>query len=226
MSAVRRCPFCDRLQLVRHDVDLAGREHELVDACLACPDGRRVAGVCRDCPRPVSGRLGIAVRCDRCRKREARAASRRWRERYPDRDRARQEASNRKRREDPLERHRRRERERAHRRRAEVRKRILEQRRRRHLADPEKEWACRRRYKERHPEKVREQQRAANEKRAAAKREHMHRYATKYVGPGKLPLCACGARVPFDGRGRPHKRCPACDPKAWQRDQTRTAAAA
>ena len=221
-----RCCFCSRRLDVRHDVDLAGRVHELVPPCLSCPDGRRVAGICRDCPRPVAGKPRVALRCDRCRKLEAQRASRRWRDRHPDRDRKRQEESNRKRREDPLERHRRRLWEQQDRSRPEIRERIKQQRRRRHLANPEKEWAHRRRYKERHPDRVREQQNRANRKRRQALLEYMHRYATKYVGPGKSPACTdCGAPIPFAGLGRPHKRCPACDPKAWARDQFRKVAA-
>lgn len=46
---------------LRDLVDGLGR---VVRSCERC--ARRKAGLCRDCPRPVEGRIGDALRCTRC----------------------------------------------------------------------------------------------------------------------------------------------------------------
>lgn len=48
---------------LRDVTDALGRVRWVCDACE-----RRKAGICRDCPRPVSGTVGKSHRCDRCRR--------------------------------------------------------------------------------------------------------------------------------------------------------------
>lgn len=54
--------------------------------CPAC--ARRVRGLCRDCPRPVAGVIGRAVRCADCKAAKIREDKRRWRTRDPAKARA------------------------------------------------------------------------------------------------------------------------------------------
>lgn len=61
----------------------------------------------------------------------------------------------------------------------------------------------------------------ARPERIRARREWAHRNQTRYVGPGIAPACACGASIPWDGRGRPMKACEACDPKRWAQARRR-----
>lgn len=201
-GVVKECRWCRRRQVVRISTDGRGR---LIDEPLPCGCAeKRSAGVCIDCSAaPVAGRIGVALRCLRCKAAANGAARRRWAERHPERHAAAQRRELRKRR-TKAGRARRREYDRARRANPEVRARKNEQRRR---------------YKERHPERVREQQQRANEKRAAAKRLHMHQYATVYVGEGKKPKCACGAEIPWGGRGRPRIKCQACGPARWRRSK-------
>ena len=58
---------------VREVVDRLGRVEPVCDRCE-----RRMAGVCRDCPRKVSGRVGHAVYCTPCRTRVGLAHNRKW----------------------------------------------------------------------------------------------------------------------------------------------------
>lgn len=59
--------------VLRDVIDRLGRHHVVCDACT-----RREAGICRDCPRPVSGAVGRALRCAACRVRQTEAARQRW----------------------------------------------------------------------------------------------------------------------------------------------------
>lgn len=213
------CGHCRRRYRVRVLTD--GRGGTFEEPC-PCTD-RRLAGVCQDCPSPVEGTIGRALRCACCKERRAREASARWRRRNPDSYRRTLSQQNRKRR-SKTARARRREYERAHRSRPDIRARRLERRRQRGVEAPELKREQHRRYRERHPDRVAEQMRRANERRAAAKREYMHRYATVYVGEGKLPTCrTCSAEVPFNGRGRPKLECRSCDPRRWAQAEARRA---
>ena len=54
---------------------LVAVQDSLGRVALACPRcGRRARGVCRDCPRPVAGTVGKAVRCAACAQRALREA--------------------------------------------------------------------------------------------------------------------------------------------------------
>jgi hypothetical protein len=59
--------------------------------CLQCE--RRKAGICRDCPAPVSGTVGRALRCEPCKVRAMELQDRRhalrYREEYNERNRIR-----------------------------------------------------------------------------------------------------------------------------------------
>lgn len=79
----------------------------------------------------------------------------------------------------------------------------------------------------RNPRAVIEETRRTNARpeRKRARREWAHRNQTKYVGKGIAPACACGAAIPWDGRGRPMQACEACDPKRWEQARQRGRAA-
>lgn len=204
----RACRWCRARYAVRHQTDGAGR---VVEEGAPCPcEGRRARSLCIDCGDSAGGR---SWRCEPCKVTASHASSKRWRDNNPDTYRRIQNRENAKRRR-PEERARIRERERARRSTPEARRRRAEQRRRRLLADGGRKRAeQRRRYKARNPEKVRESQRRANRKRAAAKREYMHRWATKYVGEGRKPKCRrCGEEVEWNGLGRPRLDCFSCRP--------------
>lgn len=209
------CGHCRRRLRVQFDTDvITGKLLEVVEQCT-CPESRRLAGICRDCPRPVEGAVGRALRCAACKRAAALEASRRWRERNPDQVEAANKAHNAKRRA-AEGRAQRREWEREYRNRPEVKERRRKQRRRIALKHPERKAEQHRRYKERYPERVREQQQRANERRAEAKREYSRLAYTKYASGREVPRCEdCARRIPWSGRGRPHKRCEECDPGAW-----------
>lgn len=209
-SAIRVCRWCKERQAVEVATDGAG---QLVEGALPCGCAeKRAAGLCIDCSAPVQGK---SLRCEPCKVERLQEYSRRWRENHPERARAVQRRQNRKRRKarrtkkrgDAI-----RERDREYRR--KNRDRINANRRRRHLKDAgAKKAEHARRYKERHPDRVKAQQDAANARRAAEKREYMHRFCTKYLGEGRAPECRkCGGEVPWDGLGRPRLDCFECRP--------------
>lgn len=205
----RTCGHCRQTYTVRMLTDGAG--HLLEDPC-PCTE-RRLRGLCQDCPLPVEGTVGRALRCAGCKAKAARRASAKYRRRNPEKvakSRRRYEKANREER---------REWERNHRARPEVRARRNQQRRRRAVQDPSRRAEYARRYKERHPERVREQQERANAKRAAEKREYMRLYATKYTGLDcDPPTCrTCGDEVEYSGVGRPRLDCFDCRPAGQAR---------
>ena len=51
----------------------------VVEHCPRC--ARRTAGICADCPRPVAGARGKALRCASCKKRALARNTKRWKER-------------------------------------------------------------------------------------------------------------------------------------------------
>lgn len=209
MSApVRECRWCRKRQVVELVTDGRGRVLERPLRC-GCEE-RRSKELCIGCSTPVPGK---AWRCEACQLEASREYSRRYRENNPEAvKQTRGRTDKRRRTEDG--RARRRAYEREYRSRPEVRARRNEQRRRRNLEDAGFKKAERaRRYRERHPERVKEQQARANARRAAEKREYMHRYGTKYVGEGIAPTCRkCDGEVPWDGKGRPRLDCFLCRP--------------
>lgn len=219
MSAAVRCTHCRRLLRLDFAIGrIDGRVTESAEFC-GCPGSRREARICTYCELPVDGPRSRYCG-DECRGRAAREQQAKFR--ASPKGKKALKKQNRARR-TKLGRAKRRIQEREYRSQPEVRERRKKMRRRAYLSNHERYLEHRRLYRERYPDRVREQQRSSNAKRAAAKREHMHRYCTKYVGPGKSPTCrSCGGVVPFDGVGRPILECRDCDPKRWaQRDRRR-----
>lgn len=211
---VTRCPHCYGRLAVRHQVDLRGQLVEIVEQC-GCPEARRLAGICADCSRTVAGTVGKALRCTRhkadARRRQSRASQARHREERQRRESERWRTD------------------------AAFRTRKRLRKRERYATDPgarERKRKQHIRYVLRHPDKVAaayaRHSNANRPDRAEMKRRWAHENQTKYVGPGRVPTCAeCGAEVPWTpGRGRPHKRCESCDPRAWARKQGQTTAEA
>lgn len=181
----------------------------LEEARIAQENLRKLCRRCRKVPPDGAAQARYCTPCKAERAKEARAKY--WRSPA---GRAALDRANAARR-TPDQRAKRREYERAHRSKPEIRTRRLRNRKLVAMKRPELKREYGRRYKEKYPERVKEQQRKANEKRAAAKREHMHRYCTKYVGRGISPRCAdCGAVIEWNGRGKPARRCDTCDPSA------------
>ena len=201
------CRYCRTRQRVELDTDGGGH---LVESLACRCDERRRVGICLDCPEPVEGRLGVALRCADC-KRKARAEySKRYRERHPDRIREVYDRENAKRR-TVIGRARVRIREREYRSRPELRARRCDRCRAIGVKHPEHKRGQHRRYKLKYPERVRDQQNRANAKRREERLEYMHLYCTKYVGEGKKPICRqCGNEVEWAGIGRPRLDCEAC----------------
>lgn len=182
---------------------------EHVDPCL-CPEGRRLAGICRDCLQPVDGMPKRALRCARHRKE---AKRRQWREHYA-RSREKRNAKDSERwHRDPDYR---------------VRKRLARRRRRRENPEKYRKQKARhnRNYALRHPDRAIAQMEAQNRRpeRIRARRQWAHENQTVYAGTDQVPTCEeCGAEVPWSGRGRPMKKCESCDPKRWEQARKRAA---
>jgi hypothetical protein len=64
--------------VLRDDVDALGR---VLTRCAWCE--RRWAGQCRDCERPVDGKVGQSIRCAGCRTRKRQETSTAWRKAHP-----------------------------------------------------------------------------------------------------------------------------------------------
>ena len=201
------CPWCDRRRPWRGRTDGFGGVIDETPPCT-CPEGRRKAGICRDCHERVEGMVGRALRCARHKK----EAKRRQEREYYRRHRKKRLARDKERR-----------------RRPEVRVRRRLARRRRRESDPEtysrKKRECNRRYALRHPDRVIEQMERQNarEDRKEARRRWAHEKQTVYAGTGKVPTCECGAEVPWSGTGRPMKKCEECDPERWRQARRRWA---
>ncbi len=166
---------------------------------LRCPRcERRLAGICRDCPAPVEGQLGKAVRCARCkvvaRQVAARRSELRDRESRRRRARARYRASE------------------------EVReKKAIYSRawRARHEADVAKHK--RREALRQRPSRL-EYFRAYNAKRRDQKRAHARAQYYRAHPQRPQPTCrTCQASIPWAPPGRPPVLCAACVPPSVAR---------
>lgn len=180
---------------LREHVDSLGR---LEVSCPTCE--RRQAGICRDCPRPVAGRRGLATRCAECR----------------DAARKRQEVAARVRR-DPVKRART-DRRRA--RRPEVRQRRAAQRRAWRQANPDRVRAHKRRAALNPTPRQRERERYWNSQpeRIQQKREHARRRYYERHPERPAPVCdACELAIEYSGTGRPPKYHLECSP--WKRQR-------
>lgn len=190
-----KCTFRFCGGLLEHDVQPGGA---VVTRCPRCE--RRLAGLCRDCPRPVYGAIGRAIRCAECAA-AARATSRRRSEEDPE-IRKRKNAQWRKRwRTD-----------RAFRERRKARRKEWE------AAHPEARKRHRRRYHlKRTPGYVAGYMRAnARPERAEKKRRQaLERYYRLHpVRPA--PVCAkCGEPIAWKPPGRPPKYHPEHSP--WKK---------
>lgn len=206
-SQVARCEHCNRKLRLSFDVDLSGRTVEQLEFC-GCAESRRLAGVCRDCTAAVEGRVGLALRCAR-HKRESLLRSYR---KYDANNAEKRAASNR-----------------------EWRKKNRERKRLSGLAwrhrNPEKVRRYKNTYALRHPDKIlAHYERHSNRMRAdraQMKKDWARKNQTVYLGAGKVPLCACGAEIPWTpGCGRPMKLCQTCDPVRWRQAEQRKQKAA
>lgn len=170
----------------------------VVRECPRC--ARRLAGLCRDCPRPVEGTRGRAIRCASCKARAQQAAHERFVARHADRLREKARAAY----QDPAVRARRNTYKRLYRqaRREQVRR---EKRRAalRHNAARERMLAYHRKY---------------NAARRSAKAE-AQRLRERELTPAPQPICVgCARPIPgYDHRpecmenvGRPPTRCVFC----------------
>jgi hypothetical protein len=202
---VRACPHCQRPRRVHFTPDITGRLLEAVAPC-GCPGGRKAAGICRDCNRPVEGTTGKALRCAghkraarlrqgaECQLRHRDERNAKWRERYHQED---------------------------------AEDRALRRRRKREwmAAHPEKKRAYQVRYALRHPDKVlASYERHSNKNRPdrAILRRRLAHQNTVYID--HAPTCErCGAVVPWSGRGRPTRLCQTCDPQRWAQAEARAA---
>lgn len=193
----RVCPHrhgpgrCGTLLVERTDGD--GR---LIVECPRCERRRR--GICRDCPRPVEGRVGSAVRCREC-KRAARQAQ--------------------------IEAHRQRHRDEINRRARQRLRTMADERRRDRLAykkayreaHPERVRAWKRREALKQHARHLEYHRRYNAGRRAEKAEMARdRYYAETPAPN--PTCrVCSRTIPWHARGqggragRPPLRCVFCD---------------
>lgn len=193
--ASRTCPHrhgsgrCGAL-LVEH-TDGTGK---LVLSCPAC--ARRLRGICRDCPRPVEGRVGSAVRCAECKERTRREQVANYVKQHREEINARM-------------------RERSQR--ADERARRIAYGKAYRKANPERVrlWKRREALKQggRRLEYAERYNAMRREAKAAAMREAY--YATT---PAPTPTCAsCARDIPWEARGqrgqagRPPKRCVFCE---------------
>lgn len=167
---------------------------KLVLKCPACE--RRLRGICRDCPRPVEGRVGSAVRCKECKTRKQQEQVANYIKQHRDEINARM-------------------RERSQR--AEERARRLAYGKAYRKAHPERVrlWKRREALKQgsRRLEYARRYNAARREEKARVMREQY--YATT---PAPSPVCvSCARDIPWEARGqggaagRPPKRCVFCE---------------
>lgn len=180
---------CDGLLEDRHD-SILGR---ITRWCPRCD--RRLRGVCRDCPRPVEGRIGSALRCA-----EHKAAARRAQIRLSERRHHDERRAADRRRYKQLD--------------PEVRALKLAYKRAWRKLNPDKVRAQKRRFSLRQSRKHLDWHRRYNARRRAAKAEAMReRYRAE--NPIPQPRCKkCGRVIPWLGRtegaGRPPLRCVFC----------------
>ena len=185
MAGADRCPIAHCGARLEFRSDGLGR---VVAHCPWC--ARRRAGLCRECPRPVAGTVGKALRCVEY---TADAKRRAWRKSDAEHRAARRAADRKRWRTD-----------------AERRARKREARRAWMAAHPDRVKAYRRRYDlKRTPGYIAGYTRNnARPERAEAKRaQAMARYYELHP-TRPAPVCRlCGASIPFTGTGRPRATC-------------------
>lgn len=171
--------------------------------CPACERRRR--GICRDCPRPVDGQVGTALRCAACKRRAQTENA----ARYSVRNR---ETVNR------------RQRDRLRQLPSEERARKLAYKRMWRRANPEKIS----RYRKEEAVRRREKIKAYHKARRARLREEITAKARAYYhattpAPVLPPCGKCGAAIPYVPPGRPRTRCDECVPPCLRARRRRDA---
>lgn len=184
----RICPIRICRGILREETDGLGR---LVVRCPQCE--RRLAGLCRDCPRPVYGTIGKATRCAPCAARAKREAIRRYENSHREKKLAR--ARKRYRTDAAL---------RAHR---------AELARAWRAKNPDKvRWYKRREALKQDPKRLAYFDRY-NAKREEAKRAHARASYYRRHPNRPQPTCRkCSASIPWAPPGRPPVECNACAP--------------
>lgn len=180
-----RCPLLRCAGLLEHEMRPGGA---VVTRCPRCD--RRRAGLCRDCPRPVYGTVGKAMRCADCAREARRVSEARWMS-DPNNRRKRNASHRRRWRQKP-----------------ELRKRKREQRRAWASAHPDRIKRSRRRYHlKQTPGYVAGYQRAnANPVRAEQKRQQARAKYYELHPTRPSPVCAaCGEPIAWQPPGRPPK---------------------
>lgn len=180
--------FCGGTLLT--DIDALGRT---VVRCPQCE--RRRAGICRDCPRPVAGTVGRALRCAACADRRRRAQIRQSVARHAEEIRAKNRQRFREQNADPR-----------------ARARLLEYKRLWRKANPDKVRAQKQRYVERHGANgasayIRYHRRYNATPAARAKR---HAATAAAAAERPAPRCRqCGREIPWARRRGGHRpmRC-------------------
>lgn len=191
----RTCPHRhgpSRCATVLEDRVIDGR---VVVCCPRCE--RRRAGICRDCPRPVDGQKGKAVRCASCKAaavdRQIKESNKRNVDEINQRARARLRNIKRT---DP-----------AKYAELQAKKRLYR------AAHPERVKAWKRKEALTQNPKRREylvnyrREQRAEEKRAAALRSYYRKHPKR-----PKPVCSCGAAIEWAPPGRPPTRCVNCVP--------------
>jgi hypothetical protein len=190
MSRKGCCGFCgNRLPHPRYEVTLTGDVVALIPPHRCVNHNRRLAGICQDCPSPVAGKVGRALRCKL-------------------HTQLRRQAMNR--RSDQLHRVDRNERSRLQLRRNPKRRlRKQETNRAWKLRNPDKVKRHKRRDAIKNAERYRTYMHAYNAARRETKLEYMKRY--RVYGPDNPPRCKdCGEIIEWSGIGRPKTTCSAC----------------
>lgn len=192
--------------ILEHD---ALRDGTIVTRCPKC--SRRERGICADCPRPVEGRVGSAMRCRECKKQMRCTYSERYRLRDPERYRQKWRRMVTKRRADPVRHARDLVVKKAWRDRNVVR---IKMQKRKWRLNPNRPngYSSREKYEDYH--------RRYRAKHAARRRELAKRRYYELHPDRPHPVCACGCNqpIPWDGRYRPRKWLPEHDP--WPRALT------
>jgi hypothetical protein len=173
-------------------VDATDRALGIVQrACPAC--ARREAGVCRDCPRPVEGQRGKALRCGPCKRRAVQRAVVRYTARHREELAARACAY-------------------ARRLTGDERARRLALKVAWRKANPDKVRAYKAREKVRRAAEISAYQKAYRERNRERIRERERRRGRAQPIKSALACRSCGAAIPRPAVGRARVTCNACAP--------------
>lgn len=207
---VRTCRYCRRKVRSRWETSGAGELVQVWPTHNCINEKRRIAGICQDCDLPVEGKPRWALRCAEHKAAAKVVGWKRHQERNGDRRRERaRELYNAK---DPKH--------------AALRRKKLRRKAAWRRANPLKVKAYKRRYGIKHAEHLRQYHEKKNAEPARAERKRQHamerfdRLERVYTAENP-PRCACGALIPWNGRGQPMKVCSSCDPVRWRQAEQR-----